>query len=89
MILGLQKKFYQIVEQNFDSYEVEAGFILSFVDLDEAINTNLAYKSEDCFNVIMIQKKSRSNLLSFAFIRTIPRPRLLRARRRVRKTSCI
>ena len=42
-----------------DSYEVEAGFILSFVDLDEAINTNLAYKSEDCFNVIMIQRDTK------------------------------
>ena len=61
-----QENFYytckvenQIVEQNLDSYEVEAGFILSFVDLDEAINTNLAYKSEDCFNVIMIQRDTK------------------------------
>ena len=61
-----QENFYyackvenQIVEQNLDSYEAEAGFILSFVDLDEAINTNLAYKSEDCFNVIMIQRETK------------------------------
>lgn len=61
-----QENFYytckakeQIVGQNLDNYEAEAGFILRFVDLDEAINVNLAYKSEDYFNEIMIKRETK------------------------------
>ena len=49
-----QENFYytcqtknQIVEQNLDHYEAEAGFVLRYVSLDEAISVNAAYKSED------------------------------------------
>ena len=42
-----------------DSYEVEAGFILSFVDLDEAISVNQAYKSDNFFDEIMIQRETK------------------------------
>lgn len=61
-----QENFYyicetknQIVEQNLDNYEKEAGFILRFVDLDEAISVNSAYKSEDFFNEIMIKRETK------------------------------
>ena len=61
-----QENFYytcktknQIVEQNLDDYESEAGFILRYVDLDEAINVNSIYKSEDYFNEIMIQRETK------------------------------
>lgn len=48
-----------ITEQNLDEYEAEAGFILKFVHLDEAINTNLKYKTEDFFNEIMIKRETK------------------------------
>ena len=61
-----QENFYftcktenQIVEQNLDEYEAEAGFVLEFVDLDEAICVNSAYKSDDFFNEIMIKRETR------------------------------
>ena len=61
-----QENFYftcktknQIVEQNLDNYEAEAGFILRFVDLDEAISVNSAYESEDYFNEIMIKRETK------------------------------
>ena len=49
----------QIVAQNLDHYEAEAGFVLRFVDLDEAIHMNSAYKSEDYFNEIMIKRETK------------------------------
>lgn len=61
-----QENFYyicktknQIVARDLDHYEAEAGFILRFVDLDEAISVNLAYKSEDYFNEIMIKRETK------------------------------
>lgn len=61
-----QENFYftckvknQIVRQNLDNYEAEAGFMLRVVDLDEAINVNSVYKSEDYFNQIMIDRERK------------------------------
>lgn len=61
-----QENFYyickvknQIINQNLDSYEAEAGFMLRFVDLDEAISVNSKYKSKDYFNEIMIKRETR------------------------------
>ena len=61
-----QENFYftcktknQIVKQNLDDYEAEAGFILKYVDLDEAISVNSIYKSEDYFNEIMIKRETK------------------------------
>lgn len=61
-----QENFYytcktrnQIVEQDLDDYEDEAGFILKFVELDEAISVNSAYKSDDYFNEIMIKRDTK------------------------------
>lgn len=61
-----QENFYftckaqnQIVEQDLDDYEAEAGFVLRFVDLDEAISVNSAYESEDYFNEIMIKREAK------------------------------
>ena len=48
-----------ITEQKLDEYEAEAGFILRFVYLDEAIDTNLKYKTEDFFNEIMIKRETK------------------------------
>ncbi|MGN1249731.1 MAG: NUDIX hydrolase, partial [Candidatus Spyradocola sp.] len=49
----------RISEQNLDDYEAEAGFTLRFVDLDEAIRINSAYKSENSFDDVMIQRETR------------------------------
>lgn len=61
-----QENFYytcktknEIADQNLDNYEAEAGFILRFVDLDEAISVNSAYKSKDYFNEIMIMRETK------------------------------
>ncbi len=61
-----QENFYYFCEvmketssQNLDDYEKEAGFVLKFVDLSEAIDTNSKYKSEDFFDEIMIQRELR------------------------------
>ena len=62
----LQENFYytcdvenQTVEQCLDDYEEEAGFVLRFVDLDEAISVNSAYRSDDLFDEIMIKREKR------------------------------
>lgn len=49
----------QIVAQDLDDYEVEAGFILKFVSLNEAIKVNESYKSADFFNEIMINRETK------------------------------
>lgn len=49
----------QIVDQELDNYEAEAGFILKFVSLDEAILVNSTYKSENYFNEIMIMRETK------------------------------
>lgn len=61
-----QENFYYLckveketVKQNLDEYEAEAGFILKFVCLDEAIDTNSKYKTEDYFNEIMIKRETK------------------------------
>ena len=61
-----QENFYylckaekKIAKQTLDEYEAEAGFVLKFVYLDEAIDTNLKYKTEDYFNEIMIKRETK------------------------------
>ena len=49
----------QIVDQELDNYEAEAGFMLKFVSLDEAILVNSTYKSENFFNEIMIMRETK------------------------------
>lgn len=46
-------------EQDLDAYEAEAGFELRLVTLDEAIKVNSEYKSDDFFNVVMIDRERR------------------------------
>ncbi|MGN1119085.1 MAG: NUDIX domain-containing protein [Oscillospiraceae bacterium] len=60
-----QENFYytcktenRIMEQKLDDYEAEAGFVLRFVDLDEAISVNSAFTSEDFFDEIMIKRET-------------------------------
>ena len=48
-----------VTEQKLDEYEAEAGFILRFAHLDEAIDTNLKYKTEDFFDEIMIKRETK------------------------------
>lgn len=48
-----------VTEQKLDEYEAEAGFMLRFVHLDEAIDTNLKYKTEDFFDEIMIKRETK------------------------------
>lgn len=48
-----------IAEQKLDDYEAEAGFVLKFVYLEEAIDTNSKYKTEDYFNEIMIKRETK------------------------------
>ena len=47
------------VSQDLDDYEDEAGFVLKIVDIDEAIETNTAYSSDDFFNEVMIKREKR------------------------------
>lgn len=61
-----QENFYYLcktekvlTKQNLDDYEAEAGFVLRFVYLDEAIDTNLKYSTEDYFNEIMIKRDTK------------------------------
>ena len=49
----------QFVDQELDNYEAEAGFMLKFVSLDEAILVNSTYKSENFFNEIMIMRETK------------------------------
>ena len=48
-----------ITEQNLDDYEAEAGFVLRFVYLDEAIDTNSKYETQNYFNEIMIKRETK------------------------------
>lgn len=61
-----QENFYYLckaekllTKQNLDDYEAEAGFVLRFVHLDEAIDTNSKYSTEDYFNEIMIKRDTK------------------------------
>ena len=47
------------VSQKLDDYESEAEFVLRVVDIDEAIEINAAYKSDDFFNEVMIKRDKR------------------------------
>lgn len=49
----------EIVDQELDDYESEAGFVLRVVDIDTAIKANDEYKSDDSFNEIMIKRELR------------------------------
>ena len=61
-----QENFYYFCEtedrvtpQQLDDYEQEAEFVLRFVSLDEAIETNRKYQSDDEFDVIMIERERK------------------------------
>ena len=61
-----QENFYYLcktekvlTKQNLDDYEAEAGFVLRFIHLDEAIDINLKYCTEDYFNEIMIRRDTK------------------------------
>lgn len=43
-------------EQNLDAYELEAGFELKIVTIEDAIKNNLNYKTDDIFNLAMITR---------------------------------
>ena len=45
--------------QNLDDYEKEAGFMLVYVDIDEAIRVNGEYRSDVFFNEVMIAREKR------------------------------
>lgn len=45
--------------QNLDEYEKDAGFMLVYADIDEAIRTNGEYRSECFFNEVMIGREKR------------------------------
>lgn len=61
-----QESFYyfcqvedKIGEQRLDNYESEAGFVLRFIHLSEAIRVNSEFKSEDFFEQIMIEREKK------------------------------
>ncbi len=61
-----QENFYylcktkdQIYKQELDDYEKDAEFILKFADIDEAIEVNRNYHSDDLFDEIMIKREMR------------------------------
>ncbi|WP_196814234.1 NUDIX domain-containing protein [Butyrivibrio sp. LC3010] len=49
----------ELVDQDLDDYEEDAGFVLRVVDLDTAIAANDIYTSESCFNEVMIKRELR------------------------------
>ena len=65
-IIFEQENFYYTCEveqavgnQNLDTYEEEAQFELKIVTLDEAIQENAAYKCDDLFAQLMIDRDRR------------------------------
>ena len=61
-----QENFYYICDvenvnigQELDEYEREAGFVLKVVTLDEAIQANDAYHSDNYFDEVMIKRELR------------------------------
>lgn len=61
-----QENFYyfckvknEIAKQKLDDYEAAAEFVLKFVYLNNAINTNLNYRTEDYSNEIMIKRDTK------------------------------
>ena len=62
----IQENFYffcdaenTIYEQNLSAGEKAAGFTLRWMDIDEAIRINEAYKSSSIFNMSMIDRETR------------------------------
>ena len=49
----------ELVDQDLDDYEEDAGFVLRVVDIDTAIAANDIYTSESCFNEVMIKRELR------------------------------
>ena len=61
-----QENFYYFCEvkdeagdQDLDEYEKDAGFILVYANIDEAIKTNGEYTSECFFDEVMIRREKR------------------------------
>lgn len=61
-----QENFYffcetknDITDQELDDYEREAGFMLRYVDIGEAIEANRSFHSDDLFDEIMIKRDMR------------------------------
>lgn len=61
-----QENFYylcqveeEIQEQNLDAYEMEEGFELRIVALEEAIATNKSCKCEDFFDQVMVEREAK------------------------------
>ena len=55
----LQFCLESLLSQNLDEYEKDAGFMLVYADIDDAIKTNGEYKSECYFNEVMIGRDKR------------------------------
>ena len=49
----------ELVDQDLDDYEEDAGFVLRVVDIDTAIAANDIYTSESYFNEVMIKRELR------------------------------
>ena len=49
----------ELVNQELDAYESEAGFVLRVVDIDTAIEANDIYESDVQFNEVMIKRELR------------------------------
>ena len=61
-----QENFYYLCEtedaqgaQDLDEYEKDAGFILVYADIDEAIKTNSLFRSDSKVDEIMIGREKR------------------------------
>lgn len=61
-----QENFYylcqvedEIQEQNLDAYEMEEGFELRIVALEEAIDTNKSCMCEDFFDQVMVERETK------------------------------
>lgn len=49
----------EVQEQNLDAYEMEEGFELRIVALDEAIATNKSFVCEDLFDQVMVEREAK------------------------------
>lgn len=48
-----------VSDQELDDYEKDAEFVLRFVNIEDAIQTNRNYHSDDLFNEIMIKREEK------------------------------
>ncbi len=78
-----QENYYYFCEaekrlssQELDDYEKEAEFSLRFVDIDEAINANDDYHSDDYFNEIMIKREMKVLQLVKDYLQTFDRRKI-------------